>query len=367
MGFSISVSKLTPIRTYEEADAHFNNTKKPRSHRWSEQYRPLRDTRSTHLALRRGELNGVPYYDCELYQTPLVRYFQPNDKGERAVWLSYHYSLSTSKFMSHMGWWNGQRLVDEQGVVGHNIFASSLSHARMLWGDSFTSKLVLNADGRFLRDKSVHMPVFRRSSTATMRARRKKLKEKFDVMLMLIEMQFNDMVASHELCVEDGEPFANRNRNNRRTNIAHFNTARHIIRDMAIDAEPTDDERTTLARFLTDLARHSVATLMNRRFFTSVVAYEGWRRVYTRNDFTNQATIAEQPADIQEILVPSYKEVCSSVLDSVLDMANLVADARTPYPQFPETAPRTYYGAELTKYLTEDAYHKLANRKGVIY
>lgn len=365
MGFSICVRNITPIRTYEQADEHFNNTPKPRSQRWLADYRPLRDTRSTHLALKRGELNGVKYYDCELYKTTLVRYFEPIASGERAVWLTHYSSNSTTSFINRMGWWNGQPLVDEQGVVGHNIFASSNSQASMTWGDEFTSKLMFTADGKFMRDKSFHVPVFRRSSTATMRARRKKLREKFDVMLAIMEMQFSDLVSEHRLSIDDGEPFAGRH--NPRHDVAHYYDASRIIRAMADGEEPTDDQRTILTKFVVALSEHMVGTLLNKRLYGAVVGYEGWRKVYTRNDFINKEPVASQPEDIQQVIIPSYKEVCSNVLACLVEMAGLRSDARVAYAQFPAAMPRTYYNGSLSTYLDQTAYSKLASRKGVIY
>jgi hypothetical protein len=367
MGFSISTYNLASIKSYEEADAHFNNTPKPRTTRWLEHQRPLKNTRFTHLALEKGHLNGVAYYDCRLYDTPLVRYFEPNDKGERAVWLAYHHAQSSSRFTAHMGWWNGKQVHDDQNQPANIVYATSTGGAERVWGDSFTCKLLFNSDNRLVRDKSAHIPVFRRSSTATMRARRKALKAKFDVMLAIMELQFDEMVHSHELRVADGEPFS-RSRDLRH-HIPSYYTASKIIRSMAGEAghEPTDDERTTLTQFVVALSKHTLGNIMNRRFHDAVRQRTGWFYKDIRNDYRDDGTLSQQPEDIQAAVTPSYKEVCSNAMACLVGMVGLDADARIPYPQFPANLPRTYYWGEPSKWLEPEAYAKLVSRKGVIY
>ena len=88
--FAISTYNLARIRNFEDAEQHFNETKKPRTTRWLDHQRPLRDTRSTHMRIEKAHYNGIDCYDLVLYTTPLIRYFRPNDKGERAVWLLNH-------------------------------------------------------------------------------------------------------------------------------------------------------------------------------------------------------------------------------------------------------------------------------------
>jgi hypothetical protein len=362
--YAIATNNIMPIRNYEQADKHFNGVNKPRTLRWSSHQRPLRNTQSRHIRLEKGELNGVPFYDCMLYSTPLVRYFKPNENNESAVWLGYDSSQSSSKFMSRMGWYNGMGVNMDDGGVGHVVFATSTSFANTIWGDEFTAKLVINSAGRVVRDKSHHIPIFRKASTPTMRARRKKLREQFEVMFAMMEMQFPEMVREHKLSTVDGEPFA-------RLSLAHYTpnyyAASKSVRKLAEGETLTPDEATELTHFVFDLGRQTTGNIMNRRFYHAVVNPNWNGDRFTRKDFFNNRPVSAQPEDIQAAVTPTFKDVSYGAMKILIELSPLDADDRVPYPQMPESMPKSYYGADPSRFLDNDTYSKLVNRKGVIY
>lgn len=367
MSFGISTWNMRKIASYEEADHYFNKTKKPRTHRWPASARPLRDTRSTHMALTAGEHLGVKCYDLSLYQTPLIRYFEPNADGERAVWLRNYPTTSTHKFMWAHDWFNGKQLLDENEIRCH-VPIPSINPAKCgLWDDEFTAKVVLNSHGRLIRSKSVHFPTFRRSSTATMRARRKALREKIEVMLALLEMQFTELVNNADYDMWRGQPFA--------SNKQHFPLVEHAMRGVQMlekGGEPSPDDLTRLMEYFKHSAKEVIENTINKRLLQKYKDTRRWHGLMEGAP-PEQGMFCSLSPDDQELARPTQADVCLAVVDRIVNMAGLHADNRVPMPQFPMDMPRTWFGPGssdpdfIANLLGGDLYYKLTSRKGVVY
>jgi len=85
--FSNSVQSLPTIDSYEAAQAYFDKTKKPpRSKRWAEHERPLRNTRLHHYRIEHhSQADGQEWYDVVLYRTPMARYYKPEGSRRRVL------------------------------------------------------------------------------------------------------------------------------------------------------------------------------------------------------------------------------------------------------------------------------------------
>lgn len=369
MGFSISTHNMQALRNYTQADNYFNSTRQPRGRKWAAHTRPLRDTRSTHLALVKGQHLGVECYDLVLYDTPMVRYFKPNEHGEQAVWLQYHYSTSSRKFLWSHGWYVGMEIKDTEGNDAKIMFANDLSLSNHLFGDNFTARLVFDSNHKLIRDKSVHMPAFRKSSTATMRARRKALKQKLDVAFAIIEMQYDDMLASAEYDIWNGRPF-----DSKYDSFPQMHIVRKAVQMIEKGGDPSDDERTHMINYMRRAAGQAIENTINRRLYDSdeVIDRAYWHR-RQRVDFPERGSFRDLPDDLREMATPSQEDVRKSVTNRMVAMAGLNADQRVPVPMFDTAVPKTYYGSGLR--LTDDlaaafgpeTYCKLTSRKGVVY
>lgn len=97
--FSNSVHQLPTIDSYEAAQAYFDKTKKPpRSKRWAEHERPLRNTRLHHYRIEHhSQADGQEWYDVVLYRTPMARYYKP-EGSRRRVLLNGHSSNLSNQF-----------------------------------------------------------------------------------------------------------------------------------------------------------------------------------------------------------------------------------------------------------------------------
>jgi hypothetical protein len=371
--FAIQTHNVKAIRSYEEAEAHFNNTPKPsRSTKWQDFMRPLRNVSAPHLRIERhtyddGTHGGVPYYDLCLYQTPMVRYFKPNAQGERAIHMQWHYSNSSARFMQRHGWNNGMTLLADNNEHFDLPISGTCSMARRLWGDDMTVRLMVDTQGRVIRSKSAYLPAFRQNSTSTMKARRKAMKQKLSVMLDLLEMQHQDIIDEVVVDIDHGAPFT-----------SHYHTrypakthAGSALTSWLYDNEPDTDSLTGLAHYIRMVGLEVATGLANRRLDKVCIdRTQYWRDRYTRSDYVNKAPISAQPEDLRALITPSPKEVKDRVVADLMKLAGLGgADGRVEHPLFGRL-PRVWYGparSEPEQAYDPETYSKLVSRKGVIY
>lgn len=364
MGFFINTNNMKHLRTYEQADEYFNMFRPSRSRRWTADRRPLRDTRSTHLAVQQTEHLGVQCYDLLLYSTPVIRYFKPNDNGDRAIWLQTYPTTSTQQFMWAHNWYSGKKIVDQSNEACHAIVSQEQRAAGKLWGDEFTCKMVFDADMKLIREKSVHIPAFRRSSTATMRARRKALKDKIEVMLAMLEMQVSSMIDESSYDIWSGANIGLR--------PPEFPLLEHAVRGVQMlekGGNPSDDDMTRLMEYIRFSAKHTVTNTIERRMYERFVDKKRWRAL-TDDAPEAEGMFKDLPPNMQELIAPAASDIFKAVTDRVMSMAGLHADSRVPMGMFPARMPRSWYLSgplDLADLLGADLYHKLVNRKGVVY
>jgi len=365
--FAISTHNIASIPSYEVADAHFKKTKSPpRSTKWMSHQRPLRNVTAPYLRLEsHTTADGLRYYDVVLYQTPMLRYFQPNAQGERAVHMQWHYSQSSSKFMWRHGWHSGMTMTADDGEQFELPISNQWRLADELWGDNMTVRLLIDANGRVIKSKSAYIPAFRRTSSATMKARRKAVKEKLSVMLDILEMQHQDILNEVVVDIERGAPFSYRDRD-----FSYKNLAQEAMISMTHDREPTEDEMTGLVHHIRNLGGEAAMSIANHRLDKVCIdRTQYWRDRYTRSDYVNGGTLHDQPEDLRERITPSHKDVKDRVLGDLMKLCHInEADMREPYPLFGKL-PKTWYGSfgEPMDALGADLYHKLVSRKGVTY
>lgn len=374
MGFAINTRNMHYIANYREADKFFNTTPQPRGKRWSSDERPLRDNRSHHLRMVTGHQHGVKYYDLFLYQTPLIRYYQPNEQGEQAVWLQYFYSQSSSRFLWAHQWWEGKAMPCTDGTEFKLPIAGRNRLAEALWGDEFTVKLVFNADNKVIKSKSVHLPVFRHSSTATMRARRKLMKDKIEMMLTVVEMQYSSMVNDLSYDVWAGQPFKSARSSNQRMPDIKRSLIRLEQQDRYEGAiSLSDDERTNMFNFAQQAAQEYMTNSINQRLYKLEMFMDGWYPKL-RGTIPEIGRVRDLPSEVQAEAVPTQDAVRKAVVQRMLEMADLDSDTYKAQPLFPAKLGRdriSPYTREdmdnLPNLLGADLYYKLASRKGVVY
>lgn len=350
MGFAINVNNMERIRNYTQAHAHFTNTKKPRTVRWSENQRPLRNTAARHLRLE--QRYGGEFYDCVLYSTSVVRYFKPDENGEYKVWLSNWASQSTSAFLWRMGWYDKMKLEHDGGDVFELPISTQYKHAEELWGDEFTVRLTFNKLGQVIRDKSIYLPVCSYRSSKGLRNQRKKFKADIALIMDMVDMRFGELQGKCVVDAELGEPFSSgvtgdvwKEEREARDVLTKF------VRGEDVDLTPAIHYAFTYAQVAYDGA-------VNRKAYALKPAWENqwmrnsngdWmRREHDGTYARDQEPLEAQDQHIKEKLLPTQEAVRKAVENRLIMAAGLSGgDTPIPYPQFAKTLPKTVYGVRM--------------------
>lgn len=370
MGFAISTRNMKCITNYAQAHEHFTDTTKPRTHRWASNERPLRNTRSTHLRIEANESNGLKCYDLMLYQTPMIRYYEPDADGSQAIHVQNHYSQSSQAFLWAHDWHGNKRLMLDTGTECRLMLSYESAIADRLWGDPFTARIVLRPDGTVDTKRSVHVPYFRRKSSTTLRAKRARFREALRVVFDLVELKYQEAIDNAFVDTELGRPFTGKN-------YANAPAFRKNLRE-ELHAHDTisDDTMGDIVHFCMSQVTSTV---------DSIVGHRAWRYEDHRGMLFSQAlekglilkddaALYEQTDHVRAALTPSLTDVTAVLFEDLCWIAGLKEpDGRTPYPQFGKHAYRSYSSGGvrtddgLAELLGMDTYCKLVARKGVIY
>lgn len=169
MSFSANVWALPSITSYEQAKKWFDKTPKPpRSKKWSDHERPLKNVASWQYRLERGA--GDAYFDVCLYHTKMIRYMKPDQFGYRLVYIRGYDSLTSRKFLarnipntycgqvaSYMGDDDKHHVVPFNHHVHYHYKRDhpEINHNGML----FSAMLKFSPTGRLVVSESDHIPV----------------------------------------------------------------------------------------------------------------------------------------------------------------------------------------------------------------
>ena len=374
--FAVNTRNIEAIRSFEQADNYFNSTRYPaRSKKWQEHQRPLRNTQSPHLRIEKGVYNNgenqLQYYDLVLYRTPLVRYFEPSASGEHAIWVVNHYTQSSQAFLWNAGWYNRKKVTTTEGKEIELQISSQTGISNLLWADNFTCKLVFNHEGKLDVNKSVHVPFARRSSTATHRGKRNRLRQHFAMIYDMLEMQYQSFISDIEVDSGYGKPFTGR------ANISLAYDITQKLHHGLVD-EITPDEMTTIMTFATRTCHKIAESIVNRRAYNYEHGADTWEKLrHMKDEFAvpvDGERLDDHTQEVRDRLTPSWEDIKRALDLEFQGIARLdKGDQFLPFPQFAETYPRSCYSLratsqnDLLNLLGVTTYNKLIARKGVIY
>ena len=183
--------KCERIGNYKQAAQHYEHTKACRGRYWEDHERPLKDSRSTHYKMVRNADNT---FDCVLYNTPMVRYFEPGGEGDSMVYLRQRNSSTDKQFVEQMGWRTWRSLLT---ACSRNVFVplsrnDTYDHTAangVVVPMSWSAVLVFNGNGYLLPERSAHRPIYAAYSTKEDRAQRKTVREAVDSTVELLVMR----------------------------------------------------------------------------------------------------------------------------------------------------------------------------------
>lgn len=178
--FAGQTNNLPYIRNYAEADAHWHKTKKPpRSKKWGENQRPLRNVSSWHYRMEKGE----GFYDICLYHTVMARFYEPQGNIERRCYKGDG-SLTSQGFMRNVlgvGGFSRRATTD-----GREVF---MPIANRSMPDSDFSVDAVFIDNKLAVEASAHTRIYKKVSHEGDKHERKMIKAAFEPLFTLCAMQ----------------------------------------------------------------------------------------------------------------------------------------------------------------------------------
>lgn len=209
--FSTSIRNLPHIPGYAIAHEYFSNTKKPvtRNGAWCDNQRPLKDSRSHHYRIERG--NDGEYYDVCLHQTVMARYYKPTAEGRHVLYTGHPSSMS-KQFMRHV---LNVRHYNEQTTTDGRRVAVPIANKRCLIdkGAEFSTKLWLVSETgihtqRLIDvDKSVHTPHYTHRMSADDKATHKQARANMEPYVTLACMRIPEFLERVNIDYDLLEPF----------------------------------------------------------------------------------------------------------------------------------------------------------------
>ena len=195
MAFSANIHLLPAITSYEQAKKWFDKTSKPpRSVKWNDHERPLKDVSAWHYRLESGV--NEAYFDVCLYHTKMIRYLKPDQFGYRLVYIRGDNSKTSRKFLarnvsgsyggevaSYVGEDNKQCVVPFSHIV-HKHYKRN--HEEIRHGNElFSAMLKFNPAGQLVVSESDHIPVHKRVVSDERRQERAAFRKQIEVIKLL--------------------------------------------------------------------------------------------------------------------------------------------------------------------------------------
>lgn len=296
---------LPYIRNYAEADAYFNKTKKPpRSKKWAEHQRPLKNASSWHYRI---EKHGDTYDLC-LYHTVMARYHKPTEGGSELRQYMGHDSQTSKGYM-----WD---------VLGVSYFSKKCTtDGRVVFmpiptvalpDSEFSCHAWFTADDRLDVEASSHTPLFKRVSGDDDKHLRKMIKAKFDPLLTLCAMRIPEFENTEQADFMRGGDFVSAGfRHN------HSSAIQRLVRAFEVGAEPEQKE----VEWFLEAARVCYIKLVSDRAIEQ-------RLLNWHNQTCSPLAIEQRVTE---------KDLLRSLWGAVLKHGHLKAQSgRVEYPQFPE-------------------------------
>lgn len=303
--FAGQTRQLPYIRNYAEADDYWNKTKKPpRSKKWEEWQRPLKNSSSWHYRIEKhGDV-----YDLMLYHTVMARYHKPTEGGSELRQYMGHDSQTSKGFM-----WD---------VLGVSYFSKKCTTdgrtvlmpipTVALPDSEFSCHAWFDAKGDLLLDSSEHTPLFKRVSHDDDKHMRKVIKAKFEPLLTLCAMRIPEFENTLQADFMRGGDFVSAGLRGK-----HQAAIASLVRSMEINDELRSDH---LELFMKCAAIHYVKLVSDRAIAQNLV------------DWHNQNC---SPLAIEKRV--TEKDLVRSLWGAVLKYGRLKQQSgRVEYPQFPE-------------------------------
>lgn len=258
--YGSSAHKLPFMRNYAEAHAHFTNTRKPpRSAKWSEHQRPLKNTSAYHYRIEKNEDS----YDIVLYHTVMARYYKPDAQGNERRLYRGHNSQTSRQFMWHVlciGQYRWNTTTDGRDVATPVYDSCTFADN----GKMFSADFMFTPDNKLIVEQSHHTPHYKYVSSQEDKDKRAHIRKQLSNYAMLAALRLPQYEGDVELDHRKGTPFSGFNGASMRE--------RDAIKDMLTE-EPTGD---SLQFFFDNICQEVFDVLASKRAYNQDGFKMGW-------------------------------------------------------------------------------------------
>ena len=307
-----AIHNITSLYSYPQAQRHFESRGAVRSPRWKANERPLYKTRNTEFSLVKDE----DYYDLKCYNTPMVRYFAPHLDG------SYHVYLrgvtgGLSNFLYAHGWHTWSKTL---GTTRGESVLVPLNPQVTSFHEAWSAKLVFDRAGNLMKEKSSHLPVYKRISSTIEKTERAASLKQIDGLLTMCTMRIPTYHANAAISYDKGAPFGR----------GRFYDEHDSVRRMM--NSPQAEWSDALVESLMEHAQEVYNISLSR------VLYNGSRddTGVGRHGFGTR-----DPADIPQITPEAFRKSLTRFLLSRSNKGR--GHMSVPLPFFPDSLPKRYF------------------------
>lgn len=338
-----NINNVKRICGYNQAARYFEETKKPRSAKWSDDERPLYNTRSYHYRIVKGEENGVSFYDLVLYSTSMIRYYEPTPSNDHRVLVRGHYSAASGNFLWHHGFARGKTLecVDGYGNVrAGKLLLNHATHNAEKYGVPYNWSADLMFVGnpidayRIDLTRSRHIPGYKAAASDDDKARRKALRNTVDHWIELLGYRLDEYLNTEITTNKwqkqrSGEAFTSALELLTYKECDVIREAVKGVIDGIVDAMDSEE----FVNAMTQLG-HAVATHLQG--FKKNKSEGGW--VYDSN---LRKYVKEETKPLEPVTRADFRKSMESHLISLLNLRT--GSDRVDIGQFPESIPRKWW------------------------
>lgn len=322
--FSSTMRELPQIINYETADRFFTNARRPRSSRWAEHQRPLRNTAQTHYRIERKK--DGEHYDLVLYGTVMGRLYRPAEDGSQRRLYTNHYSQTSKQYLDRVC--DIRDVNRKRSTTGEIVIAPLYMRESITDYDDtrFSLDMVFTNEGLDV-SRSKHTPHVKFVSTDADKQERKRILKNFENYIMLAVMRMPEFRASVVLDGRVGTPF--------NSGLHHSK-----FKDALLSMDAGTESQADINQFFV-MCQDVYNTLASKRGYKQegfILSQPYWR------SHTTASTIDDLEQPITE------KDLVKSVSTRLLKVLHGdTKSGKQPIPQFPREEEYTVSNAWTTK------------------
>ena len=177
MAFGVNVHTAIAIPSFAHAEQYFNRTPQQRGKNWQEpEFRPLGNNRQPHFALERI---NADMYGVNLYEKRVIIYHRPTDGVTISEFFATYHTATWAWLWRHASLGDGNKRIE----------AGTLREVLVPIGTMSNTIIAVNESRQVIPELTQHPRIYTRVSNDEDKAKRKRFKEKLEVVVDMAMMQ----------------------------------------------------------------------------------------------------------------------------------------------------------------------------------